>query len=266
MNNSKKGLGIIGILTIVLIVVFTFGILQDRKVNAKNREDYLAWLEGVDNSSTPKEELADKQVEEPVVKEPEVEELDFYGKLKNKKSVKVLILGDGLALSQGRNTNEGIWDQGVASLIESTYGSTVELKSLAQNGAASAVGYNVVKNNDISNYDLIITCYGQNDNNAAVNIDQFRANYESIIQEIKGKNAKGVIIPILPSTLTIDNKYRNAIQAIATDNGLKVADTKTAFINSGMTEATLSNGVLPNDKGYQLYTETIGNVIKNGVK
>ncbi|MGG7178131.1 SGNH/GDSL hydrolase family protein [Clostridium paraputrificum] len=265
MNNSKKGLAIIVTLAIVLITVFTFGILRDRKISAKNREDYKAWIEGTVETSNQKEEIVESVVEDTEAK-GEAEELNFYGKLKNKKPVRVLILGDGLALSQGRNTDNGIWDQGVASFIQSTYGSTVELKSLAQNGAASAVGYNVVKNNDISNYDFIITCYGQNDNNAAVNIDQFRTNYDSIIKEIKAKNPNGTIVPILPSTLTTDNRYRTTIQAIATEHGLQVADTKTTFINSGIPEGTLSNGVLPNDKGYQLYTETVGNVIKNGVK
>ena len=261
------------ILAIILVVVLTVGIIEDRKLLAQNKLDYNNWLEeNSDAKSTevnnelkeeqPKDQ--EEQVQKTEVKNTE-ESLNLYAKLKNKEAVRLLILGDGIALSQGRTSENGVWERGIASLINSTYGSEVEVKSLAKAGASSAVGYDVVNNNDISKFDLIIICYGQNDKNTAVNTNQFKVNYESIVSKIKESNPNGTIIPILPNTLQINNPYRDIIQQIAKDNSLDVADMKKAFTTSSIGEANLLNGTLPNDTGYQIYTQTLGEVIKKGM-
>ena len=258
LSNNKRGMAIIIILILVFAGVLTLGIIKDKKYNSDNQADYNKYIEG---SKTT--EVAAKTEE---VKATPQEVLDFYGKLKNKKAVKVLILGDGLALSQGSTSNSGAWDAGVVNLLKTTYGSTAELISLAKAGASSSVGLNVAKSNNLEGYDLVITCFGQNDNISAVNINDFKTNYAGIVKEIKAKSPKATILPILPSTLALDNKYRAKIQEVATENGLTCIDTKTTFIKSGITDAKLLNGSLPSDVGYQLYTQTIGETIKAGVK
>lgn len=271
MNNSKKGLIIVIVLAFVFIGVLTMGILQDRKLNSMDKEQYTASLSDADTKKSKEEPNKEVKAEEKV-QEQKVEDnkntqtLDFYGKLKEKQLVRVLILGDGLAMSQGKTSDSAAWDQGVASLIQNTYGSKVELKSLAQGGAATATGLDITKGNDIKDYDLVITCFGQNDNNASVNISQVKTNYNNIITEVKNKSPKANIIVILPNTLPLENTYRSTIQKVATDNNLVIADMKKAFTDSGAKEASLMNGSLPSDKGYQIYTQTIGNVIKAGIK
>jgi hypothetical protein len=265
LNNSKKGLLTVIALALILICVLAAGILKDKKLNNANKEEYTASLTSA-SKEEPKETKEEAKVEEKPVVEKDTQNLDFYGKLKEKQSVRVLILGDGLAMSQGRASDNGVWDQGVANLIQSTYGSKVELKSLAQSGASTSVGVSVVKDSDIKDYDLVITCFGQNDSNTLVNPSQMKTNYNSIITEIKSKSPKATIIPVLPNTLALDNTYRLTIQKVATENKLTCADMKKAFTESGMQESSLINGYLPNDKGYQIYTQTIGNVIKAGVK
>ncbi|HEY5524362.1 MAG TPA: SGNH/GDSL hydrolase family protein [Clostridium sp.] len=258
MNNNKKGMAIIIILFLVFAGVLTLGVIKDKKYNSDNQADYNKYIE---ESKTA--EVAAKTEE---VKETPQEVLDFYGKLKNKKAVKVLVLGDGLALSQGSTSNSGVWDAGVVNLIQTTYGSTAELISLAKVGAASSVGLSVAKSNNLEGYDLVITCFGHNDNASAVNINDFKTNYTEIVKAIKEKSPKATILPILPSTLALDNKYRAKIQEVATENALTCIDTKTAFTKSGIAEAKLLNGNMPSNIGYQLYTQTIGEVIKAGVK
>ena len=248
MSRSKDKIEniIIVILAVVLVITLTLGIVKDKKESNKNLEEYNEFVN---------EEVKDKETSVEVID-------DFYNKLSKKENVNVLVLGDGLALSQGRNSDNGIWDQGVKNLIQTTYGSNVELKSLAKGGSSSSVGLETVKNNDISGYDLIITCYGHNDNKVGTSIEEFKKNYQDIINEIKIKNPNGIIIPIAPSTLATDNAYSVAIKEVSDFNKLNCADTKTTFINSGIGEGNLIYAGLPNDKGYQLYTETIGNVIK----
>ena len=259
LNNNKKGIVIIITLIIVLAGVLTLGIIKDRKVNSDNKADYNNYIE---ESKTTEVAAKTEEVKETTKEATSPEELNFYGKLKNKKAVKILILGDGLALSQGSTSNGGLWDAGLRNLIQNTYGSTVELISLAKAGSASSVGLTVAKSNNLEGYDLVITCFGHNDSNSAININDFKTNYTGIVNEIKVKSPKVIILPLLPSTLPLDNKYRLKIQEVATENSLTCIDTKTAFINSGITEAKLLNGNLPSDIGYQVYTETVGNVIK----
>ncbi|MDS0526685.1 SGNH/GDSL hydrolase family protein [Clostridium sp. SHJSY1] len=263
MNNSKKGLIIIIALTFVFIGVLTMGIIKDRNLNTALAESSTKKVQEEPKEETKTEEKAPEEKKEEV---KNTETLDFYGKLKEKQSVRILILGDGLAMSQGRTSENGIWDKGVANLIQTTYGSKVELKSLAQGGASTAVGIDIVKANDIKDYDLVITCFGHNDNNTSVNTNQMKTNYNNIIAEVKNKSPKATIIVVLPSTLALDNTYRDNIQKVATENNVAVADMKKAFTESGVKESTLMNGALPNDKGYQVYTQTIGNVIKVGIK
>ena len=239
---------VIVVLVVVLAITLTLGIIKDKKESKKNLEEYNEFLKEENNNLVEESDETDGN--------------DFYSKLRKKEEVKVLVLGDGLALSQGRVSDNGIWDQGLKNLIQNTYGSNVELNSLAQNGASSSVGVDTVKNNDISGYNLIITCYGYNDNKVGTSIEEFKKNYEDIISEIKTKNPSAIIIPILPSTLSIDNAYSVAIKEVSDTNKLNFADIKTEFINSGVTEDNLTNSGLPNDKGYELYTQCIGNIIK----
>lgn len=272
VNNSRKGIGIIILLLVVLIGVLTLGVLNDKRVEKINRDKHSEWVsskgEGDSNSSNTGEESQPEQEpenkEEP--KAPVEEKEDFYSKLKNKSDVRMLVLGDGLALSQGRNTIEGKWDEGIKNWITQTYGSKVEFKSLAKAGANSTVGLQEVQDSDINNYDLIIVCYGQNDNNKLVNIDTFKTNYQGIINKVKEKNPNGVVLPILPSTLTKNNPYRAAIQTIAANSGIKTVDVRDEFENSGVDFNTLMGPQLPNDKGYKLYTEAVTKVIKDSMK
>lgn len=259
LNNNKKGIAIIIVLTLVFAGVLTLGIIMDKKFNMDNQAEYNKYI---GESKTAEAAAKNEETKE----EPEKKVLDFYGKLKNKEAVKILILGDGLALSQGSTSNEGLWDAGIVNLIQTTYGSTAKLISLAKAGAVSSVGLNIAKTNSLEGYDLVITCFGHNDNNSAVNINEFKTNYAEIIKEIKDKNQKAIILPILASTLDLENKYRATILEVATENALTCVDTKTTFINSGTTQSRLLNGNLPNNSGYQLYTQTIGDIIKVGMK
>ena len=262
VNNSKKGLFIVMSLLVILISTLALGIFTDKMRNKKDSEDRNNYIE----TATKKEE----EQKEEVKKEPEVqstvqaEVVGLKDKLKGKKDVNVLILGDGLALSRGSTSADGLWDQGIANWIQTNYGAKAKVVSLAEDGAASGRGVQIVNNNNITGYDLVIVCYGQNDNNSAVNRNTFKTNYSTIIDKVKEANSKATIISILPNTLNLNNQYRDSIQNIATEKGVLVADMKKAFTASG-SEASYVTGQLPNNYGYQVYTQTIGEVIKGQV-
>lgn len=261
MKNEKRWSILIIILFIVLVVVLIFGIIRDRNLKKSNREDYNKWTETNSRSTNEKVNASDKPEVEDIIID-NVKGFNFYEKLKGKKDVKLLILGDGLANSQGRITEAGVWDKGLVSQIESTYGVKADLKSLAENGATAARGVEILnQNKNIIDYDYVITCFGQVDKNN-VNVEEFKNNYKRIITELKSRNSKVIIMPILPSTINTESEYRNKIQELATEENLRVVDTRYAFNNSGVPFASLLNGGLPNDEGYEQYAKEVAKVIQ----
>ena len=60
MNNSKKGLGIIIVLFIVLIGVLTLGILKEKKMQKDSESVTSEWVASKDNNTSK----ADKKEEE----------------------------------------------------------------------------------------------------------------------------------------------------------------------------------------------------------
>lgn len=268
MDNNKKGIIAIVILGIALIITLSFGVIKDKQLNKKNETDYNNWTDTKTSNNSDTTDFEEK-IEGTTISDANsntnVQKKSFYEKLKGKENVRILILGDGIALSEGRDSDNGIWDQGLAYFIQNTYGSKAELISLAQKKSTVKEGLSVTSNNDISNYDLIITCFGYNDNSSKVKIETFTENYNNLIKAIKEKNNNGTIIALLPSTLSKENSYRAAIQKLATDNNFVCADTRQTFDKSGILEGKLLNSGLPNDTGYQLYTQTFEAIIKEAV-
>lgn len=266
MKSERRWTVLIILLSIALIVVLGAGVIKEKKLNKKNAEEYSEWNKEKNNSPKVEEDVTEElpEAEEVVKKEDEI--LDFYGKLKNKQDVKILILGDGLALSEGKTSDAGVWDKNLALSIESTYGVKVELQSLSERGANVARGVQVLNNNPtVKDFDLVITCFGQIDK-VGVNLDQFKNDYMKIINDLQTRNEKCVVMPILPSTINTESPYRIKIQEVATEKGLDVIDARGAFNNAGVPFESLLNGSLPNDKGYEVYTKEASKIIDAKVK
>jgi len=254
---EKKGIVVIVILSIILLVSLFLGKLQDNKLMDKNSEEYKEWVNSSkDDKVVPVEEKLKNQVTE----------LDFYSKLIKKETVKILIAGDRIALSEGKNSDNGIWTEGVSYIINKNYGSEVELTLLASQEITIKGGQDLINKNDTSNQDLIILCFGHNDSIAAANVQEFKSTYSKIISDIKSKNENQKLLLIIPSTLDNADKYRETILAVAEENGLAYVDTKAAMDNSKLSKKSILNGKLPSDIGYQLYTESFSNVINEEVQ
>lgn len=257
VNNSKKGLIVIIFLVIILVGVIVAGTIKEKRDSKVLNQEYI------NSVKTSEIEEENQQVDNNNAENIDVSKVKGLGeKLRAKVDVRVLVLGDGIAMSQGRNSDNGIWSEGVKNLIETTYGSKVTMTLLAQQGATTETGVTAVRENDIKNYDLVIICYGQNDNNKSLKTSDVKNYYKSIVDKIRNESPDASIIAVLESTLELNNVYRNAIQEVATANYLNVADMKNAFLSSGVKESTLVSSSLPNDQGYQVYTQTIGNTIR----
>lgn len=257
MNNSKKGLILIALLSIILVLVIGAGLIKERYENKTNKEEYDRYIE-----ETQIEETKDKNTEGSI---DSSKIKGFINKLKAKQDVRVLILGDDMALSVGRNSDSGIWSGGVKNLIETTYGSKVDLTVLASEGATLENGLTTTKEKDISDYDLTILCYGNNDSKASRKVSTVKENYTEIVKNIKDKSPDSLMIAVLESSLELNNPYRLAVVEVAATNSLIKADMREAFNSSGKKDSALSKNGFPNDTGYQIYTQTIGKVIKEAM-
>lgn len=259
MNNSKRGFILVIILSVILVLVIGAGMIKEKRDNNKSMEEYTRYIEETGSKEADEKENAEEQLDSSKIK-------GFINKIKTKQDVKVLMLGDDMAMSVGKTSDAGIWSDGVKNLIETTYGSKVSLTVLAKEGATTETGVAATKENDISGYDLVILCYGNNDSKQSIKTSAVKENYTNIVGNIKAKSPDALMISILESSLELNNAYRLAIVEVATNNSLIKADMREAFNSSGKKESSLAKNGFPNDTGYQLYTQTIGKKIKEAME
>lgn len=258
MNNSKRGFILVVILSVILIMLIIAGVIKERHDNKLSEEEYVSCNEMYEKKAL------EENVPEESTKDPS-KIIGLANKLKGKQDVNVLILGDDIAMSTGRKSEAGIWSDALKNLLESTYGSKVNLKLVAKEGATTEMGLSDIKENDISDYDLVILCYGSNDRKEARKLSDVKKNYIEIIRQIKQKSPTSLVIAVLESSLELNNSYRLAVLDVAANNYMLVADMRNAFDSSGKSEASISNNGLPNDAGYEIYTQTIAKKIKEVV-
>lgn len=258
--NNKKGIVVIVALSLILLVALFLGSIEDKKLRDNDIKEYE---ESIIVTNQEKDLDVEKEQKQEI---PKVEEKNFYMKLSNKEKVNILITGDRIALSEGKNSENGLWSEGVSYIINKNYNSSVELNMLAKQDISVQGGQDLLSKNNTSIYDLIIFCFGHNDSIMSLNVDEFKSTYNKIVSEIKSKNKIQNLILMIPSTLNDDDKYRSAIIEVAKENGLVCVDTKVTLDNSKIPKKNLLNGKLPNDLGYQLYTEAISKVISEGAQ
>ena len=253
MGKNKKETIVIVLLLLILTVVLVIGIIKDKKLLEKNNIEYDNWKENnliQDETST----INDVKVEK---------SKNFYEKLKSNEYVNILVLGDDIALSEGRRSDDGIWTEGLKYLIKNTYNTENTLTNVSEKGYLIESAVQNIINSDIANYDLVILCFGYSNYVSGSDIESFRNSYINIIDEIYKQKENITILSMVQSELDTNSPYGNIVKEVSLSKGLSIIDTHEAFKNSGIEYALSDNGVLPNDIGYQIYTETIKSVIDN---
>ena len=89
-------------------------------------------------------------------------DLDFYEKIKNKKNINILVIGDSIGESDGVNSEQA-WYTKLSRWFDSEYNIKANVKLLTHPGGGILNGLSEYSKNIASGYDLIIVCYGQND-------------------------------------------------------------------------------------------------------
>lgn len=249
-NRSKsKALDIsIIVLIIALVLVIGVGTIKDKKILAKNMESY----------STDSTNQSGNNEKEPSSSNP-------YEKIKNGEEVNILVLGNGIGLSEGKTDESGNWTSNLSKWLEETYKSKANITNLSQDKATVKTGLEELEQNK-DNFDLAYIIFGQNDQKA-VNPKEFKEDYEKIIENLKGRNENIVIVPIIENSIRKKNEYTNIIEELGKANNLTVIDMATAFTKDPAPYAKLTTkgGIYPNNLGYNVYFSNIKSSIEANV-
>ena len=180
---------------------------------------------------------------------------DVYSKLAQGEDINILIVGDSIGAPSG----EDAWSTMLKTYLEDKYGSTININNISMGGNTSYAGYFRIKMLDEKeNYDLAIICYGQNDPE-----EKFSLYYESIYNIISERFTNCSMISILESAQREYTYKMQTIVELAEYYEVPIADTITAFNNSGTSHEMLTeDGVHPNAEGHRIYFETIKDVIE----
>ena len=106
MNNSKRGFILVIILSVILVLVIGAGMIKEKRDNNKSMEEYTRYIEETVIKEADEKENAEEQLDSSKIK-------GFINKIKTKQDVKVLMLGDDMAMSVGKTSDAGIWSDGV---------------------------------------------------------------------------------------------------------------------------------------------------------
>lgn len=249
-NRSKsKVLDIsIIILIIALIVVIGVGTIRDKKTLARNMETYSG-------DSTSSSENNENQA---TTSNP-------YEKIKEGKEVNILVLGNGIGLSEGKTDESGNWTSSLSKWLEETYKSKANITNLSQDKATVKVGLEELEKNK-DNFDLAYIIFGENDQKA-LKPNEFKDDYEKIIENLKERNKNVAIVPIIENSLRKKNEYTTIIEGIAKANDLKVLDMATVFTKDPAPYAKLTTkgGIYPNNVGYSLYFSNVKSLIEANI-
>ncbi|MDM0497573.1 SGNH/GDSL hydrolase family protein [Clostridium perfringens] len=249
-NRSKsKVLDIsIIILIIALIVVIGVGTIRDKKTLARNMETYSG-------DSTSSSENNENQA---TTSNP-------YEKIKEGKEVNILVLGNGIGLSEGKTDESGNWTSSLSKWLEETYKSKANITNLSQDKATVKVGLEELEKNK-DTFDLAYIIFGENDQKA-LKPNEFKEDYEKIIEILKERNKNVDIVPIIENSIRKKNEYTTIIEAIGKDNYIKVLDMATVFTKDPAPYAKLTTkgGIYPNNVGYSLYFSNVKSLIEANI-
>lgn len=179
-----------------------------------------------------------------------------------KESIKAVILGDSIAVSQGASDPLSAgWDVNLKSDLFERYGNDIQWDNKASSG--TLVDYCLTRAPEIEDStDLVLICVGRNDRNYYTP-SEFRKKYALLIRVIKRNAPNADIFCIVePPMVSLDESkfsgIRNAIRKVSFDAEVNYLNVWSTFpTDQDDLDALLMDGLHPNDKGYKLMSNYI---------
>lgn len=173
-------------------------------------------------------------------------------------TMRLLIVGDSIGEGAGSSHEDNKWYNLLIPYLEEQYEKNIKLTNVSMGGNTSYAGYsrvNMLKAKE--DFDMVIICYGQNDQ-----LEEFSFYYELLIREICESYPNSQMIAVLESSQREYTEKMQIIQNLCDYYGIAVADTIASFAESGkIYEELCDDGTHPNDEGQKVYFETVREVI-----
>ncbi|MDU7962987.1 MAG: SGNH/GDSL hydrolase family protein [Clostridium perfringens] len=156
-------------------------------------------------------------------------------------------------------------ESSLSKWLEETYKSKANITNLSQDKATVKVGLEELEKNK-DTFDLAYIIFGENDQKA-LKPNEFKEDYEKIIEILKERNKNISIVPIIENSLRKKNEYTTIIEGISKANDLKVLDMATVFTKDPAPYAKLTTkgGIYPNNVGYSLYFSNVKSLIEANI-
>ncbi|HIG0359161.1 TPA: SGNH/GDSL hydrolase family protein [Clostridium sporogenes] len=258
MKDSKYNIAIF-FLIVIFVALILVGTMRDKKNYASRKVNKSVQIINKNKQSSKKD---DKEINK---NNKEPENLYLYEKIHNKKEITMLSIGDDMANSSSVEEKDK-WHNNIKKYIEDTYKIKVDTKVIWKEKSKIDEALDNYKKAETKNYDLIFITLGEY-NIGYEPTEKLASRYEELIKEIIKNNSKSDLYLIVQSSIRLDKNYPEAIIKIANHYNLNIVDMRKAFKNSNENYITLTtDGILPNKKGYNLYTKEIIKSLEKNIK
>ncbi|HDK7174799.1 TPA: SGNH/GDSL hydrolase family protein [Clostridium botulinum] len=258
MKDSKYNIAIF-FLIVIFVALILVGTMRDKKNYASRKVNKSVQIINKNKQSSKKD---DKEINK---NNKEPENLYLYEKINNKKEITMLSIGDDMANSSSVEEKDK-WHNNIKKYIEDTYKIKVDTKVIWKEKSKIDEALDNYKKAETKNYDLIFITLGEY-NIGYEPTEKLASRYEELIKEIIKNNSKSDLYLIVQSSIRLDKNYPEAIIKIANHYNLNIVDMRKAFKNSNENYITLTtDGILPNKKGYNLYTKEIIKSLEKNIK
>lgn len=198
-------------------------------------------------------------------KEAKSTSLNIYEKIKLKKDIHYLIIGDSIGRGAGVDRRHLTWFNQWEKRMRKNYGVAFTRHSIVQSGATAFEGLYLF-NNDAKKdpVDLVFIIFGENDRKY-MKANEFAYFYDSLIKQVKRTYPNAEMITITESCLW-DETFANEIKALSIRYGTNHIDMRLPFQHSNFTTKQLTKDLVhPNGTGYQLYADAIYKTLKSNI-
>lgn len=258
MKDSKYNIAIF-FLIVIFIALIVVGTMRDKKNYASRKVNKSVQIINKNKQSSKKD---DKEINK---NNKEPENLYLYEKINNKKEITMLSIGDDMANSSSVEEKDK-WHNNIKKYIEDTYKIKVDTKVIWKEKSKIDEALDNYKKAETKNYDLIFITLGEY-NIGYEPTEKLASRYEELIKEIIKNNSKSDLYLIVQSSIRLDKNYPEAIIKIANHYNLNIVDMRKGFKNSNENYITLTTDeILPNKKGYNLYTKEIIKSLEKNIK
>lgn len=275
-NNAKLVKLALSVVFIILLIVLGIIIALQAKQAKSERAQESAVIEATTTPEADAEaEAAEAAAKEQAAKAEEAAreaerakkaeeaaQYSFYQKLANGYEVKMLIMGDSIISGTGASSDSTAWFSLLEDYIDEKYyagDDCIAIENASGAGHKLCTDYFAVKESDLaSDCDVAVLCYGHDDPDT-----DFAVYYEALIRAIHTKNPDCSIIYVLESSEGGHTPRMINLENVCTYYNIPIADTFAPYYDLGEADffTAFADAIHPNDKGHQIYFETIRDVI-----